>query len=136
MKRILPLALIVGLYVSMVAAVTRPANKPEATPQEIVSVEEFKKVCRHDKPVVFLFYAPWCGVCTRIKEPFATAAQKNPSVLMARINTDSKALKPIVDAFNVTAIPTIIARKEGFMNADQLSRLAESLTPPSSPKSK
>lgn len=61
---------------------------------------------------VILIYADWCGACQRFK-PTWNALKSNPKLAehMSEVNSDSPAMKDIMDIFEVKSFPTIIAVK-------------------------
>lgn len=79
---------------------------------------------RSDIPLLVDFWAPWCGPCKAMAPQFeAAAGQLEPSVRLAKINTDDE--QELAGRFRIQGIPTMIlfrhgkevARQSGLMNA-------------------
>ncbi len=57
------------------------------------------------------FWAPWCAPCKAFAPVYEAAAEKNPDVTFARINTDDE--PDLAKQFEVRSIPTLIGAKDG-----------------------
>jgi thioredoxin 2 len=67
---------------------------------------------RNDVPVVVDFWAPWCGPCQMMAPEFsAAAAEVEPKVLLAKLNTDAE--PGLAGEFGIRGIPTMICFKAG-----------------------
>jgi len=107
------------------------------TAQEITTMKEYEKISKQDKPVMFFFYAPWCGACKRMKAPYDKVASENNDITMVKISIENKELKPVVRASNIEDIPTLItlkagtevSRKVGRMDEDKLRALVNEQAP-------
>lgn len=56
------------------------------------------------------FWAPWCGPCKRFGPVFEAAAEKNPDIVFAKVNTDDQ--QEIAASFEIKSIPTLAIFKE------------------------
>lgn len=90
---------------------------------EITSMKDYKELCTQDKPFVLMFYAPWCGACSGMKEPFNEVATQVQDIILAKVNIDNTETKSLKEAFCVTAVPTFITRQTGAMSKDALASM-------------
>ena len=79
-----------------------------------------KNVVKSKKPQLILYWANWCGICTKIKPNWETAKniirEKYPNVEIIDVNCDDAKLEKCniyVDGkkTNLDGVPTIIIRK-------------------------
>lgn len=64
--------------------------------------------------IVFVdFWAGWCGPCRQFAPIYEQAAQDNPDLVFASIDTEAE--QSLAAAANVTSIPTLMAFKDGSL---------------------
>ncbi len=86
--------------------------------KEITTMKEYNLLAKEKKPVVLLFYAPWCGACEKIKAPYEeVASELKDTILMVKLDVDK--FKPLVRSLGINAIPTIYIRKAGKLERKQ-----------------
>ena len=85
--------------------------------KHIQSSEEFYKFIRKEKkPILIMFYAPWCGHCKRLKPEFASAATRlKGQAVLAGMDVDTLSARDVKIEYNITGYPTVLYFKGGEM---------------------
>lgn len=99
---------------------------------EITSMKDYKELCQQNKPIVIMFYAPWCGACTSMKEPFNEVASRGEEDILVKVNIDNPETKSLKDALGISAVPTFVTRQTGAMQKEALSAMVNGHIPPRS----
>jgi thioredoxin 1 len=67
------------------------------------------------------FWAPWCGPCRTFGPIFDRTSGANPDVTFAKVNTEEE--PELGAAFDVQAIPTLMAFRDGLLIYQQAGAL-------------
>ena len=59
------------------------------------------------------FWAEWCGPCKAFAPVFENAAERYPEIHFAKVDTDAE--QELAAAANISAIPTLMAFRDGIL---------------------
>ena len=80
-------------------------------------MENFESVV-DSNPIVFLdFWAGWCQPCKVFSPVFEAMAENHPDIFFGKVNTEVAV--DLTQAFQVRAIPTLMAFKNGELAFEQ-----------------
>ena len=75
--------------------------------------------------VLIDWWAPWCGPCRAFAPVYEKAAEANPDVVFAKINTDEE--QELSAAFNIRSIPTLMVFRDKVLLFAQPGSLPQNL---------
>ena len=73
--------------------------------------ENFEKLVKENKIIIFDFWATWCGPCTSIAPILEEITNENPEWVIAKHDIDSEPNQPTV--LGVRGIPTMVMFVDG-----------------------
>lgn len=76
-----------------------------------LTLETFESTILDGGIVLIDFWAGWCGPCTQFAPHYEAAAEANPDLVFAKVDTEDQ--QQLAAAMNITSIPTIMAFKGG-----------------------
>jgi thiol-disulfide isomerase/thioredoxin len=78
---------------------------------------EVDKLTKTEDKKLVLFYANWCGHCTKIKPLWTEAAEKanndSKRMLMVNVGEDDPAQKELIKKYKIDGFPTILVFQDG-----------------------
>jgi thioredoxin 1 len=92
-------------------------------PTVALTLESFEQTILEGGTVFVDFWAAWCGPCRQFAPNYEAAAEANPDLTFAKVDTEDQ--QQLAAAMNITSIPTIMAFKDGigvFAQAGALPR--------------
>lgn len=98
-----------------------------------VTKENFEEVSTGNDIVLVDFWAGWCGPCRAFAPVFEQAAEENPDLVFAKVDTEAE--HGLASAFEIMSIPTLMALRDsaivcsrpGALPAEALGELIESV---------
>lgn len=91
-----------------------PIGVDVAHVSDSVALGKFLK--KEVRPVLVMFYAPWCGFCKTLKPEFSAAATElKPKYVLAAIDVNRPENSIIRKQYNITGFPTLLYYENGRM---------------------
>jgi thioredoxin len=83
--------------------------------------DNFESTITDNDIVLVDFWATWCGPCHQFAPIFERSAEENPEIVHGKLDTE--AAQRISAAAGITAIPTLMAFREGVLVFNQAGAL-------------
>ncbi|WP_136191942.1 thioredoxin [Actinomyces procaprae] len=81
-------------------------------PKDITGAE-FNQTVRGEGITLVDFWASWCGPCRRFAPIFEKAAEKNPDVTFAKVDTEAE--QELAGALGISSIPTLMVFRDDVL---------------------
>lgn len=82
----------------------------------IKTLDEWQHMITQNSVVVVDFYAAWCGPCRIIGPKFEDMSKEESmagKVAFAKVDVENEALQPVVQHYEISAMPTLMVFKDG-----------------------
>ncbi|PKQ14667.1 MAG: thioredoxin [Actinobacteria bacterium HGW-Actinobacteria-8] len=86
-----------------------------------LTTSTFDEVVSKDGIVLVDFWAEWCGPCKNFAPIFEASSEKKSEIVHAKVDTEAQ--QELGMKFGVTAIPTLMAFRDGIMVFNQAGAL-------------
>jgi len=78
-----------------------------------ITLETFEETVTKEGIVFVDFWADWCGPCKMFAPVFEKAAEDNPDITFAKVDTEAEQV--IAQQAQITSIPTLMAFRDGIL---------------------
>ncbi len=96
--------------------------------QDIKSMKEFKETMCQQKPLIIMFYAPWCAASKEMTEALNQASTLLGSQAnIIKIDVEKDTMSEVTDLFCIDAVPTIVVKHTGRVLVEDLVSSVKSL---------
>ncbi len=86
-----------------------------------LTTETFDETVGKDGIVLVDFWADWCGPCKRFAPIFEQSSEAKDQIVHAKVDTEAQ--QELGAKYGVTAIPTLMAFRDGIMVFNQAGAL-------------
>ncbi len=86
-----------------------------------LTADSFEETVTKDGIVLVDFWAEWCGPCKRFAPIFEQSSEDKPEITHAKVDTEDQ--QALGAQFGITAIPTLMAFRDGIMVFNQAGAL-------------
>ncbi|WP_084039470.1 thioredoxin [Demequina sp. NBRC 110053] len=87
-----------------------------------LTTDSFEQTVTKDGIVLVDFWAEWCGPCKRFAPIYDQSSEANPEIVHAKVDTEEH--QELSAQFGITAIPTLMAFRDGIMVYNRAGAMA------------
>jgi thioredoxin 1 len=89
-----------------------------------LTLETFDDTIRNNEMVLVDFWAEWCGPCRAFAPTYSAAAEENPDIVFAKVDTEDQ--QQLAGAFGIRSIPTLMIFRDQVLLYSQPGALPRS----------
>ena len=78
-----------------------------------ITGEQFNETVRGEGITLVDFWASWCGPCRRFAPVFEKAAENNPDITFAKVDTEAE--RDLAGALGISSIPTLMVFRDDVL---------------------
>ncbi len=82
-----------------------------------LTTEDFMQTIDDNEIVLVDFWADWCGPCKRFAPVYEKASEEHTDIVFGKVDTEAE--QELAANFQITAIPTLMAFRQGIMLFNQ-----------------
>ncbi|RPF29171.1 thioredoxin [Georgenia muralis] len=86
-----------------------------------ITLEQFEQTVSAEGITLVDFWADWCQPCKRFAPVFEEASETHPDITFAKVDTEAE--QELAQQLQITAIPTLMAFRDGILVFSQAGAL-------------
>ena len=86
-----------------------------------ITLEQFEQTVSAEGITLVDFWADWCQPCKRFAPVFEEASETHPDITFAKVDTEAE--QELAQQLQITAIPTLMAFRDGVLVFSQAGAL-------------